>query len=162
MGWQQEINDEQSKAMLTVSLAVVLDETRACCSGTSNKIANTIYKLFEPILITLPELLDMFHHHQTIVIAIFELLCEVIDKVRHVPENKLNQICIQSIQYYVKHNSNRISLESTAEEDSLDDLMLILSLSRNFLTIALFDTHGKICLFILFSLIDNCFFVFSQ
>lgn len=131
-----------AKSTVSVRLAYLLDEIQASCMGASETVAPIIYKIFEPIFMNLSEVLKLFHNFQLIVVAIFELLCVIVDKLRG-PDIKCNEICVRVVREYVKHNANRISVERTAEDDSLEDLLLLLRLASNFLNLALFDTQGK-------------------
>lgn len=138
--WQQAMNshNDHAKSTVSVRLAYLLDEIRACCSGASASVSTTIYTIFQQILENLADVLDLFHNFQTVVVSIFELLCTAVERLRG-HGTQYNSICIRVVRVYVKHNANRVSLESTAEEDSLDDLMLLLKLSKFFLQVALFD-----------------------
>lgn len=144
MDWQNAINRnvDHGKSNVSIRLAYILDEIRACCSGASMALAPTIYKIFKQILDNLPDVLDLFHNFQSVVVSLFELLCEVVDKLKS-GGTSINDVCIRIIRIYVSHNGSRVSLESTAEEDSLEDLLLLLKLSQTFLNVAFFDSQGK-------------------
>lgn len=135
-------NNYHAKSTVSVRLAYLLDEIQASCTGASETVAPIIYKIFEQIFMSLSEVLSLFHNFQLIVVAIFELLCVIVDKLKG-PDIKCNEICVRVVREYVKHNANRISAERTAEDDSLEDLLLLLRLASNFLNLALFDTQGK-------------------
>lgn len=134
---------DHGKSNVSIRLAYILDEIRASCSGSSPDVAPIVYGIFEPILLNLSKVLDLMHNFQAIVVAIFELLSVVVDKLKGGPGLKINTISTEVLNVYVKHNGNRFSAERTAEEDSLEDLMLLLKLANNFLNIALFDTQSK-------------------
>lgn len=133
-------SSEHGKSTVALQLCRLLDEIRACCAGATLHINKLIYSVFEPILNRLAEVLDLFHNFQSVVVAIIELLCTVVDRQRGV-ETKLNDICIGVVHVYVRHNANRVSMvkSSTAEEDSLEDLELLLKLAKRFLIAAKFD-----------------------
>lgn len=140
--------NDHGKSIVSVRLAYILDEIRAACSGASPDVAPIVYGIFETILLNLAKVLDLMHNFQTVVVAIFELLSVVVYKLKSGPGLKINAISTEVLNVYVKHNGNRISAERTAEEDSLEDLMLLLKLANNFLDIALFDTQSKFFFFI--------------
>lgn len=130
---------DHGKSTVALQLCRLLEEIRACCAGASYHINKSIYAIFEPILTNLADVLDLFHNFQSIVVAIIELLCTVVDRLRGI-QTKLNDICIRVVRVYMRHNANRVSMvKSTAEEDSLEDLELLLKLAKNFLNAAMFD-----------------------
>lgn len=131
-------HNDHAKSTVSLRLAYLLDEIRACCSGASASVSTAIYTIFQQILENLADVLDLFHNFQTVVVSIFELLCTAVERLRGYG-TQYNAICIRVVRVYVKHNANRVSLLSTAEEDSLEDLQLLLKLSKYFLQVALFD-----------------------
>lgn len=44
------------------------------------------------------------------------------------------ETCLQTIQTYARCNSNRLTVDSTAEEDSFQDILLLMQLLTNLLS----------------------------
>lgn len=89
----------------------------------------------------------MIYIFQIVVIAILKLFTNISQslllllKKEMLPE--FYTVCREIIQTYTSKNINRITLDSTAEEDSLEDLILLLRLMQHLLAKnMLFDT-GK-------------------
>ena len=143
LGIQEAVNNPELKLAVSIRLVALLEEIQSCCSGASMKISPILYKMFEPVYMTLSDLLEMFHNYQTVVVGIFSLLSETVYSIKNVTDNKISVVCINVIKTYCKHNGNRVSLESTAEKDNLEDLTLMLTLVSNFVSMSIFDTHGK-------------------
>lgn len=130
---------DTGKSNVALRLCRLLDEIRACCAGASQLINKSIYAIFEPIFTNLSDVLNLFHNFQSIVVAIIELMCTIVERLRG-SESKLNDICIKVVRVYVRHNANRIAMvKASAEEDTLEDLELLLRLAKNFNTAASFD-----------------------
>lgn len=131
---------DHGKSTVALQLSRLLDEIRACCAGATQQINKSIYAIFEPILHNLADVLDLFHNFQSVVVAIIELLCTIVERLRG-SETKLNAICIGVVRVYVRHNANRVSMvkSSSDDQDGLEDLELLLKLAKQFLNAAKFD-----------------------
>lgn len=49
------------------------------------------------------------------------------------------QACLHTIQTYARCNSNRLTVDTTAEEDSFQDILLLMKLLTNLLSKDIFD-----------------------
>lgn len=75
---------------------------------------------------------------------ILQLLCEAVQHVYYSDEsNMLNEPCLNVIHVYVKYNANRISADKGAEEDSLQDLLLLMKLMKYLLAKDLIDVSAS-------------------
>lgn len=77
---------------------------RAAHSGATASSAQTVYAIFEPILCHLPQLLDLFHNYNYVVVEIFQVLVSIVDNLTFLRSHKMYDICMGCIQSYVKHN----------------------------------------------------------
>lgn len=149
--WQQAMSSasEHGKSIVSHKLIRLLDEIRSCCAGTKRPSAKTAYSILEPVLRNLADVVDLFHNYQAVVVAVLELLCVTVDRLRST-ETRLNEICDGVVLAYVRHNASRFSLKAataaggpqatgTDDEDSLQDLELLLRLARTFLNACMFD-----------------------
>lgn len=142
--WQQamDTNNFAGKSVIASSLDRILDEIKAASAGATATSAQAIYDHFEPILYNLAELMNLFHNYQSVVVQILQLLCQVVQNVTYLQPHKVYEICMACIRVYVKHNASRITSEITAEDDSLEDLMLLLNLINSLLSKNYFDMDG--------------------
>ncbi|XP_059607910.1 exportin-4-like [Phlebotomus argentipes] len=117
-----------------------LNEVKACFEGGAMATMPFVFESFEPVLTALVNLLDYLHNSVQVVEIVLELLCKVVQATFFLnPEDtqKIYEVCMGVLQVYVKHNSNRFSLDVTSDEDNLQDLLLLLKLmnyllSKNF------------------------------
>lgn len=130
------------KSQISMNLVRVLDDIRAAHAGATATSAQIVYDVFEPILHHLAQLLNLFHNYQTVVIEILQLLVQIVHNLTYLQPHKIYEICMTCIRTYVKHNSSRITSDITAEDDSLEDLMLLLNLINNMLSKNYFDIDG--------------------
>jgi methanogenic corrinoid protein MtbC1 len=56
---------------------------------------------------------------------------------------KVYQTCLETIQIYVQCNSNRFTIDPTAEEDSYRDIFLLMRLLTHFLNMDIFNLIDK-------------------
>lgn len=136
-------NHQAGKTQISMRVVSLLEEIRAAHNGASASCAQSVYEIFEPILCHLAELLDLFHNYNYVVIEIFQLLCAVVQNLSFLQTHKVYDICINVIRSYVKHNGARITLETTAEDESLEDLLLLLNLLNCLLSKNYFDIDGN-------------------
>lgn len=117
-----------------------LSEVKACFEGGAMSTMPFVFERFEPVLKALVNLLDYLHNSTAIVEMVLELLCKVVQATFFLyPDDtqKIYEVCMGVLQVYVKHNTNRFSIDVTNEEDNLQDLLLLLKLmnyllSKNF------------------------------
>lgn len=131
------------KAVVARSLDRILDEIKAANAGAMAASAQIIYDIFEPILYNLADLMNLFHNYQSVVVEILQLLYEVVQNLTCLQTHKVYEICMNCIRVYVKHNTSRITSEVTAEDDSLEDLMLLLNIINSMLSKNYFDIDGN-------------------
>lgn len=137
-----DTNNFAGKSIVASSLDRILDEIKAANSGGTQSTAQPIYDIFEPILCNLADLMNLFHNYQSVVIQLLQVLHQVVQNLSYIASHKVYEICMSCIRVYVKHNSSRITSDSTAEDDSLEDLMLLLNIMNGLLSKNYFDIDG--------------------
>ncbi|XP_076634880.1 exportin-4 [Colletes latitarsis] len=97
----------------------------------------SLFQYIRPVLQELPSLLSIYHNYQQIVQLILELLveCTVEEILCYLltTETKL-QICeisLNVIQIYARCNANRLTVDSTTEENNYEDILLLMKLLTN-------------------------------
>ncbi|XP_031622473.1 exportin-4-like [Contarinia nasturtii] len=142
--WQQAMdnNHQIGKTQISMNVVALLENIRSSNNGASASCAQTVYEIFEPILYHLAELLDLFHNYNYVVVEIFQVLCSVVQNLSFLQSHKVYEMCMSCIRNYVKHN-NRVTSEVTAEDESMEDLMLLLNLLNALLSKNYFDVGNE-------------------
>lgn len=164
--WQQAMdnNHQQGKTQISTKVVSLLEDIRAANAGASASCAQIVYDIFESILYHLAELLDLFHNYNYVVVEIFQVLCSVVQNLTFLQQHKVYEICMASIRNYVKHNgmnsfcffyekkiislkqtyifSVRVTADPNAEEENLEDLLLLLNLLNCLLSKNYFDVDS--------------------
>lgn len=146
--WQQfmeNLNNDTGKSTVAIRIGFILDEIRAVNSGATSETAIKIYTSFEPIYANLADILTIFHNYQTVVVAVLELVCEMLQNLIYLKTHKIYEMCMHIIMVYGKHKGgNRVSVVESTTEDSCDDLMLLLKLMDRLLSTNYFGVIGKL------------------
>uniref|UniRef100_A0A7G3ART2 Exportin-4 n=1 Tax=Lutzomyia longipalpis TaxID=7200 RepID=A0A7G3ART2_LUTLO len=119
-----------------------LQEMKACFEGGSKPTVSFIFVTFQPILTALVNILDYLHSSSQIVEIVLEVLCKVVEStffLNSEDTQKVHEVCLGVLQVYVKHNTNRFSLDVTNDDDNLRDLQLLLKLMNYILSKTFFD-----------------------
>lgn len=53
--------------------------------------------------------------------------------------NRIYEACLHTIQTYARFNTNRLTIETTAEEDTFQDILLLMQLLTNLLSKDIYD-----------------------
>lgn len=136
-------SNETGKSTVAIRIAYILDEIRACNAGATSETAEKIYTAFEPIYANLADIINIFYNYQSVVAAVLDLVCEMLQNLIYLKKHKIYEICMHIIMVYAKHNSSRVSIESSATEDSCDDLMMLLKLIDRLLATIYFGVLGE-------------------
>ncbi|KAG7189043.1 hypothetical protein KM043_008634 [Ampulex compressa] len=122
---------------IKVQIIDILESFIGVAQGTQGASAESIFQYTHPVLFELPNLLSLYHNYQQIVQLILELLCECAKHMLwYLPEAdnvRIYETCLQTIQNYARCNSNRVTIDSTAEEDSFHDILLLMQLLSSLL-----------------------------
>lgn len=123
---------------IKIQIIDILESFIGIVQGVQGPTTKSIYRYTCPILVELPKLLSLYHNYQNIVQLILELFCEYTRSVLlFLPEaesTRVYEICLQTIQTYARCSSNRLTVDSTAEEDSFQDILLLMQLLTNLLS----------------------------
>ncbi|XP_075227002.1 exportin-4-like [Lycorma delicatula] len=105
--------------------------------GTNIQTANSYFNFILPILNECCSLVNVYHNYQQIIELILELFYEIAHTTLcYLTESekcKLFQCCLRIVQTYACFNTNRHSLEAAAEEDTYQDILLLMKLMTTLL-----------------------------
>ncbi|XP_017892623.1 exportin-4-like [Ceratina calcarata] len=117
--------------------------------GAQGSKAGTMYRYLQPVLRQLPHLLSLYHNYQEVVELILELLYEctrepapVLRRLDQSETAEISEIFLSTIQNYRRWNSNRLTVDTTAEDNSYEDILLLLKLSTNLLYESIFEDES--------------------
>ncbi|KOC60217.1 Exportin-4 [Habropoda laboriosa] len=117
-----------------------LERLIGAIQGAQGWGASTLFQHILPVLRELPNLLSLYHNYQEIVQLILELLFEctkgpesVLSFLTQTEAVHIYDICLSAIQIYARCNTNRVTIDSTAEEDSYQDILLLMKLLTHLL-----------------------------
>ncbi|CAK9828307.1 Xpo4 [Anthophora retusa] len=112
-----------------------LEHLIGAIQGAQGSETVTLFQYILPVLRELPNLLSLYHNYQEIVQLILELLFEytkgpepILSFLTQTETAHMYDICLSAIQIYARCNANRVTIDSTAEEDSYQDILLLMKL----------------------------------
>lgn len=111
--------------------------------GATSQTAVQIYSTFEATLFTTSHLLRRYPDCQTVAVAVLELMCELFQVLIYLQNHQAYEICEQVIDVYVCDRSNRVSVATTAEDETFEDIMLLLKLMNLILTNNIYNIMGE-------------------
>lgn len=123
--------------------------------GSSPSNAEPIFQYLSPIFSDFPTLVGVYRNYQQIVELVFEFFSECALNLFFLPHNSKKNIyesCIQTIQTYSKCNVGRLSLHSNAQEETFNDIYLLLKLLKDLLPSDYYDLYNLGSLVIFFDL----------
>ncbi|XP_035793420.1 exportin-4-like [Anopheles albimanus] len=123
--FQQQTHEEQFKQ----KVIEVLEETIGCVQGAFGSLMKILFIELRNVCEQLSNFMTVYKNDTVIV----ELILELLHELEQSADVKLvrigvHQFTVDVIGVYVKHNSNRISLDPTNSERDPQDLILILKL----------------------------------
>ncbi|KAM0733116.1 Exportin-4 [Formica fusca] len=123
---------------IRIQIIDILESFIGVVHGVQGPTTEPVYRYTCPILVELQKLLSLYHNYQNIVQLILELLCEytrnILFYLSEADSTRVYETCLQTIQTYARCNSNRLTVDSTAEEDSFQDILLLMQLLTNLLS----------------------------
>ncbi|XP_011701811.1 PREDICTED: exportin-4-like isoform X1 [Wasmannia auropunctata] len=128
----------------------IIDLLESCIGvvlGAESPIVAPVYQYTFPILAELPKLLSLYHNYQDIVQLILELFNEytkILFFLSDADSMRVYECCMQMMQTYAGCNSHRLTVDSTAEEDSFQDIMLLMRLLTNLLIKDIFNLNQEV------------------
>ncbi|CAK9814579.1 xpo4 [Anthophora plagiata] len=126
-----------------------LEHLIGAIQGAQGLETATLFQYILPVLRELPNLLSLYHNYQEIVQLILELLFEctkgpeaILSFLNQTETAHMYDICLSAIQIYARCNTNRVTIDSTAEEDSYHDILLLMKLLTHLLREGLCHNEG--------------------
>lgn len=127
----------------SIETATVLDEIRACFKGATSQTAVQIYSTFEGTLFSMSHLLRRYFECQIVGVAVLELMCELFQVLIYLQNHQAYEICMDVVDTYVSDLNNRVSIAATAEDEQLEDIMLLLKLMNLILSNNIYNIMGE-------------------
>lgn len=129
----------------SIETVAVLDEIRACFMGATTQTAVQIYSTFEGTLFTTSHLLRRYADCQTIGVAVLELMCELFQMLIYMQNqnHQAYEVCMEVIDTYVADRNSRVSVATTSEDETFDDIMLLLKLMNLILSNNIYNIMGE-------------------
>lgn len=111
--------------------------------GATTQTAVQIYSSFEGTLFTMSHLLRRYRDCQLVAVAVLELMCELFQVLIYLQNHQAYEICMEVIDTYVCDRNNRVSVATTAEDESFEDIMLLLKLMNLILSNNIYNIIGE-------------------
>lgn len=127
----------------SIEIVALLDEIRACFMGATSQTAIQIYSTFEGTLFSTSHLLRRYPDCQTVAVAVLELMCELFQVLIYLQNHQAYEICMEVIDTYVGDRNNRVSVATTAEDETFEDIMLLLKLMNLILSNNIYNIIGE-------------------
>ncbi|XP_018403866.1 PREDICTED: exportin-4-like [Cyphomyrmex costatus] len=131
---------------IKIQIIDILESCIGVVLGTESPIVAPVYQYTFPILAELPKILSLYHNYQDIVQLILELFNEYTKIVflSDADSMRVYETCMQMMQTYARCNSHRFTADSTAEEDSFQDIVLLMRLLTNLLIKDIFNLNHEV------------------
>lgn len=134
---QENFNRIYQEENVKTELIDILESFIGICNGSHILTVQNLFEFMSPILSELPVLLNLYHNYQLIVQLILSLFCECAKRMlcylTQSESRKMYEYCLTAVQTYARCNANRLSSETIAEENSYQDLLLVMELLTNLL-----------------------------
>ncbi|KAK1126040.1 hypothetical protein K0M31_005568 [Melipona bicolor] len=125
---------------IKIQVIDVLECFIGVAQGARGSEIGLLYQYIQPVLCELPNLISLYHNYQDIVQLILELLFEctngpepVLRGFTQTDAAQISEIYLSAIRNYTRCNTNRLTIDSTAEEDNYQDILLLMKLLTNLL-----------------------------
>ncbi|KAK7874402.1 hypothetical protein R5R35_001498 [Gryllus longicercus] len=121
-----------------LELIDILESFIGVAQGSQVTTVQSLFQFLHPMLCEFSTLVNVYHNYQQIVELILELYCEcargMLCYLTQVDSQRIYESCLQTIQAYARSNTGRVSQESSAEEESYRDILLLMELLTNLLS----------------------------
>nr|CAD7589622.1 unnamed protein product [Timema genevievae] len=115
----------------------ILESFIGVSQGSQISTVQSLFQFLYPMLSEFSTLIGMYHNYQVVVELILELYCEcarnMLCYLSQTDSHRIYGACLQTIQTYARCNMGRICVESSAEENSYHDILLLMELLTNLL-----------------------------
>lgn len=129
---QENLNRIYHQDHIKVELIDIVEKLIGISQGSKKPTIPLVFDFLSPILSELPVILGMYHNYQVIVQLILELFGQcaknMLCHLDNFASKRLYESTYAMVQTYAKYNQNRFSADASDEEDSLEDISLLLSL----------------------------------
>ncbi|XP_011307073.1 exportin-4-like [Fopius arisanus] len=126
-----------------VQIIDVLESFIGAAQGVQASTVKPVFNYISPVLAELANALGLYHNYQEMVQLILELFCECTRRMLcYLPEPqsiRVYEACLQIIQTYARCNTNRLTVDVTKEEDTFQDILLLMQLLTNLLSKDILD-----------------------
>lgn len=139
---QQNLNSIYQNEDVKYKIISVLEEIEATIEGIHLETAEYIAESLKFIFIDFHKLFELYHNYMVIVELILGILIKVCNSPAFLEQPRTSMVnlsCKEILKIYIKHNAQRITSDSSAEEDSLQDLILLMKLMVGLLSKGYFD-----------------------
>lgn len=134
---QENFNRIYQEEGVKTEIIDILESFTGITAGSHISTVHELFSFMSSILSELSTLLNLYHNYQLIVQLVLELFCECAKRMlcylSHADSKKLYEYCLSTVQTYANCNANRFSSEIIAEENSFQDLLLVMELLTNLL-----------------------------
>ncbi|KAL7287451.1 hypothetical protein TKK_0018556 [Trichogramma kaykai] len=122
--------------MIKVQIMDVLETMVGVAEGVTSNTVHTVYQYCEPVLNEMPRMISLYHNYQQIVDLILDLFHKCSKNMLYFLHHTdgLFGIIVQLLQNYAACNVNRVTSDTTAEEDAFQDILLIMKMLTNVLS----------------------------
>ncbi|XP_015117470.1 exportin-4 [Diachasma alloeum] len=131
-----------------VQIIDVLESFIGAAQGVQASTVKPVFHYVSPVLAELANALGLYHNYQEMVQLILEMFCECTRRMLcYLPEPqsiRVYEACLQTIQTYARCNTNRLTVDVTKEEDTFQDILLLMQLLTNLLSKDILDlSHSE-------------------
>ena len=111
--------------------------------GVRSSTAQYVFRYTYPVLNEMANLLSLYHNYQQMVQLILEVLGEctrgMLCFIGQDDSVRTYDACLRTIQAYGRCNTNRVTIEPTGEDDTFEDIVLLMQLLINLVTKDVYD-----------------------
>lgn len=116
----------------------ILESFIGVVQGSQVVTVHQLFSFLSPMLAECASLVNIYHNYQQVVELILQLFCEcargMLCYLTPAESRRLYECCLTTIQCYARNNSGRHTLEAAAEEESFNDIQLLMELLTNLLS----------------------------
>lgn len=135
---QENFNRIYQEETIKTEIIDILETFIGITAGAQMSTVQNLFEFLSGILSELSVLLGLYHNYQIIVQLILELFSKcakcLLPYLTQSESKKLYEFCLATVQTYARCNVNRLSTETAAEENSFQDLLLVMELLTNLLS----------------------------
>lgn len=135
---QPDFTKLSQKEPVRSQMQCLLESFRGTALAANRHNASTLFNYLLPVLSNCVPLVNVYQNCPEVVFLVLELFVDVVDsQIAYIEERelpRLYEVCMGLVQTYGKCNLGKISEESLAEEEQLNDLLLLIKLLSSLLS----------------------------